>query len=706
MVLHSRESRSSPIFNPGFMQVRPGFFFNSDSITLSCLKYFKPTSMRKMLLAILFVIGFPAFLSAQIDTTAVVYSWKLDGYYANRIRVEVDTTLANFQCHNPAFKKYTGIATLGNYGLPVQSIVYTERPQYQEFVVINNFFPFMKHYDNTAYINTRKPFTRLTYIKGGSSQNKEEILDAFHTQNLTKKLNIGLHYTTVGSLGQYQFQKVKNNSFNFFSSYSGNVYNNHLSVNYNKIIADENGGVRNDSLITDTTYAFTKDIPTLFSGTDNASRHNPDVFNEIRNLNILAVQEIAFRGKQQASDSTGKSRKLRIFYPKLVYIVSLDRTSRLFKDSDPAVGLASGLYPALNVSDSVTLDSLLYWKLFNAARLQFQGRRNNHYFVDYSYEMMNYNMAVNTGKTKADTLEQTWFITDIIKLPNLEYKSRLFNSYVSSGFTRIFANMLELNLYGRYYLSGHRQNDFLFTGDLKLSLGKPELPMTFKLRADNELRSPDFLYTHYASNNFIWTKNFHKTALNHLSTNLTVSSKKFDVQGDYYLLRNVIYLDNSAVPKQYRTALSLLVLSASKRFDFWKITSISKLVYQKSENENVLDLPEITLYNSTYLTHLVNFRATGGKLLTMLGFDFFYNTKYYANAYMPSLASFYRQNIKQLGNYPYFDVFLNVQLKRLRFFLKVEHVNAGWINKNYFSVLHYPRNGRDLKFGLSWTFYD
>jgi hypothetical protein len=662
--------------------------------------------MKKMLLAILFVIILPVFLSAQIDTTVVVYSWKLDGFYANRTRVEVDTTLANFQCYNLAYKKFTGIATLGNYGLPVQSIVYSERPQYQEFVLINSFFPFMKHYDNTTYINTRKPFTRISYFKGGSSQNKEEILDAFHTQNLTKKLNIGLHYTTVGSLGQYQFQKVKNNSFNFFSSYSGTVYNNYLSVNYNKIIADENGGVQNDSLVTDTTYAFTRDIPTLFSGTDNASRHNPDVFNEIKNLNFLTVQEIAFRGNRQTSDSVGKPRKLRIFYPKLVYILSLDRTSRLFTDHDPMVGLNKGLYPALNVSDSVTLDSLIYWKLFNSARIQFQGRRNNHYFVDYSYEMMNYSMAVSTGKEIADTLEKAWFITDKIQLPGLEYKSRLFNSYVSSGFTRVFASLLELNLYGRYYLSGHRQSDFLLTGDAKLTLGKPEHPMTFKVKIDNELRTPDFLYSHYASNNFIWTKNFNKTSLNHLSTNLTVSSKKFEVQGDYYLLRNVIYLDNNAVPKQYQTALSLLVLSASKRFDFWKITSVSKLVYQKSENENVLDLPEIALYNSTYLTHLFNFRATGGKLLTMLGFDLFYNSKYYADAYMPALTSFYRQNRKQLGNYPYFDVFLNVQLKRLRFFLKIEHVNSGWINKNYFSVLHYPRNERDLKFGLSWAFYD
>jgi hypothetical protein len=168
----------------------------------------------------------------------------------------------------------------------------------------------------------------------------------------------------------------------------------------------------------------------------------------------------------------------------------------------------------------------------------------------------------------------------------------------------------------------------------------------------------------------------------------------------------VIYLDDNAFPAQYHNALSVLVLSAAKQFDFWKISSINKLIYQKSENENVLDLPELAFYNSTYLTHLFNFKATGGKLLLMLGFDLFYNAKYYADAYMPALNSFYRQNVRQLGNYPFFDVFMNLQLKRFRFFVKVEHVNEGWLDENYFSAPQYPRNGRDLKFGLSWTFYD
>src|SRR5512145_2478694 len=105
--------------------------------------------MKKLLLAISVFLSLQEICIAQIDTNIVVYSWKLDESLANRIRVTVDTALDNFQQYNPLFRNYTGAQTLGNYSLPAQSIVFTERPQNLEFTMINNFFPFMKLFANT-----------------------------------------------------------------------------------------------------------------------------------------------------------------------------------------------------------------------------------------------------------------------------------------------------------------------------------------------------------------------------------------------------------------------------------------------------------------------------------------------------------------------------------------------------------------------------
>jgi len=652
--------------------------------------------MNKLVLAIAVLAFLPALINAQIDTNTVVYSWKLDEYYSSRIRVDVDTALDNFQNQNSVFSNYISVSTPGNYGAPLQSNVFTERGLNDEFLFINPFYPFMQQFTGTRYFNTRKPFTRISYFRGGSSQNKEEILDAFHSQNLTKTLNVGLRYITVGSMGQYRFQRVKNNSFNFFSSLNGSLYSYHLSFNFNKIVADENGGILNDSLITDTTFSITKDIPTLFGGTDNPPRHEPDVYTEVRNLNLFAVQEIAFRGKRSGPDSAVTTKKFHLFYPKLIYIFRLNRNTRLFNDKDPAVGLNNGLYPAILYNNELTGDSLKHWQLINSARLQFQGRKSNRYFVDYNYEMSEYSVGIPSGG-----------LLDTLVVPGISGPKRLDNSFISSGFNTIFVNHIELGLFGRYYLTGYRSTDFKVSGELRLFTGKPGRQSSLIFKAQNELRSPDFLHTRYVSNNFVWTNNFSQTTINTLSINLTVSSKKFDIQGDYVLLHNFIYFNEQAVPEQFHRGLSILSIWASKRFDFWKITSNSKVVYQKTDNHNIIGLPAFAFSNSSYVKLPVNFRATEGKLLLMLGFDMFYNSSYFADAYMPSLTTFYRQTEKQLGNYPYFDAFLNVQLKRLRFFLKYEHVNTGWPkSKNYFSIPHYPRNERNLKFGLSWTFYD
>jgi hypothetical protein len=77
----------------------------------------------------------------------------------------VDTLPDNFQIHNPIFRNYISAATLGNYGLPASSNVFSQRNYDQEFVVINSFFPFMKFPENKTYFNTRKPFTQICYIK-------------------------------------------------------------------------------------------------------------------------------------------------------------------------------------------------------------------------------------------------------------------------------------------------------------------------------------------------------------------------------------------------------------------------------------------------------------------------------------------------------------------------------------------------------------
>ena len=657
--------------------------------------------MKRSIAILILLSLFPLHHYAQIDTSQVLYSWKLDAYNVTKIPEIIDTNLAGFQLDNPIMRDYISASTLGNLSSPAISNIFVDRNIMEDYAIINTFYPYMKRITNISYLNTRKPFTRLTYISAGSSNTKDETFDVFHTQNITPALNSGLHFTTQGARGQYKLQRTKNNSFRLFSNFNGKTYSYHAAFNINRITADENGGVLDDFQITDTSYRFLKEIPTLFDGTDQTSQHSPDVYHEIRNISFFTIQEASFRKLFRSADTTVKKGRIKLFYPKLAYIFSFDQTKTMFVDKNPATGLLAGLYPDVYVDKSQTLDSLFYWRLQNTFRLQFQGRRNNHYFIDLAYEAMNYSQFV-----PSDTVVEHYFMYQDYSLPSANRRAQLHNTHLSSGFSRIFANALKLDLYGRYYLSGYQFGDFQLSGDIELLLKRNENTLSIKAGASNELLKPGFLYGRFISNNFIWNQNLKQTNISNLSGDISLSSNKFAVRADYYLLHNMIYFDTAAFPRQFQQILSVLSLVAREEFRIWKWHSHNKLAIQQVSEPDVLSLPALALHSSNYLEHEFNFKATGGKLLTMIGFDLFYNTSYYANAYMPPLAVFYQQREKQLGNYPYFDVFLNIKLKRVRFFLKYEHLNSGWFDKNFFTALHYPKNQRYIKFGFSWTFYD
>jgi hypothetical protein len=92
--------------------------------------------------------------------------------------------------------------------------------------------------------------------------------------------------------------------------------------------------------------------------------------------------------------------------------------------------------------------------------------------------------------------------------------------------------------------------------------------------------------------------------------------------------------------------------------------------------------------------------------IVQTGVNLMYNTPYDAYAYMPATRLFYVQNEKELGDYVYANVFLNLQIKRARLFIKYYNLGSAFGNYNYFMVPSYPMKDGGIRFGVSWMFYD
>jgi hypothetical protein len=77
-----------------------------------------------------------------------------------------------------------------------------------------------------------------------------------------------------------------------------------------------------------------------------------------------------------------------------------------------------------------------------------------------------------------------------------------------------------------------------------------------------------------------------------------------------------------------------------------------------------------------------------------------------ANRYQAFSGLFYLQNETKNSGLIQTDFYISTKIRRVLFFAKLEHFNAGLNGFNYAITRFYPIPDRNLKLGLSWTFFD
>jgi hypothetical protein len=209
-----------------------------------------------------------------------------------------------------------------------------------------------------------------------------------------------------------------------------------------------------------------------------------------------------------------------------------------------------------------------------------------------------------------------------------------------------------------------------------------------------------YSFTNFQSNYFRWDTSFSNQVIQQAALSLNLLGIEGKVE--YHLISDYVYLDRSAHPAQYKGSINIIKASLSDEFR-WRVWGFDALlVYQLNSNKELIRVPDF-LARVSFFPTLPLFKNA---CILQPGIDLSYNTAYYASAYMPATRMFYLQDEKKIGNYIYIDVFVNLMIKRFRFFIKYQHLNALWGENDYYMVPHYPMQGGILKYGLSWSFYD
>lgn len=151
--------------------------------------------------------------------------------------------------------------------------------------------------------------------------------------------------------------------------------------------------------------------------------------------------------------------------------------------------------------------------------------------------------------------------------------------------------------------------------------------------------------------------------------------------------------------------INLLTAQLIQNFRLGILNWENIVTYQNSNQKDVLPVPSLNLFTNLY----IKFKIVN-ELSVELGGDAWFFTKYNAPDFSPQINQFAVQENAaskvEIGGYPFVDVYANLHLKHTRFFIMFSHVNAGNGNRMYFLAPHYAQNGRILRIGLSWNFFN
>lgn len=291
--------------------------------------------------------------------------------------------------------------------------------------------------------------------------------------------------------------------------------------------------------------------------------------------------------------------------------------------------------------------------------------------------------------------------------------------YAGGQISKREGKTLHYNLAAEFGVAGADAGDMFL--DANADLNVPLFGDTVTLEANAFLHrtTPAFYYSHYHSKHFWWDNNeLERFTHSRISATLSSQKTRTAIKVAFDNIKNYTYFGhaynitedygrtaNEVNVRQCPDGISLFTAQLSQDLTFGPLNWETVLTYQKSSKQDILTVPALNVYTNLYLKFKI------AKVLKCdFGADMRLFTKYYAPDYAPGLGQFTIQENEasrvKLGGYPIVNVYANFHLKHTRFFIMMSHVNAGSGSREYFLTPHYPLNGRILRLGLSWNFFN
>ena len=653
-----------------------------------------------------------------IDTTAVtdansipigLYQWKVTRRLGNIIPVPVDTLQAGFKNSNDPAGPTGQYNYLGNLGAPRLSRIFFDRKEESQFFFTDPYDQTVLRPEDVTFTNTLSPYTNLTYYKSFNSRYSEERFKSYFAVNANKKFGFGFYVDYVYGRGMYNNQSTALFNGGIFASYRGDKYDMHFIFNNDNLKMRENGGITDDRYITNPLdmaegkkQYTSNDIPTLLNKTWN---HNTSY-----HAFLTHRFNLGFYDEKEDSTQTDSIAYAEKFVPvtSFIHTMELDFNGRKYITQDDAQNRELYEHTYFG-NDSIDKDRRTSVRNTLGISLR-EG----------------FNKWAKAGLTAFLTHEYRDFtLPDSSDVPNQRifkhYKESIL--YAGGELLKEQGNLLHYKVLGELAIAGEDAGQFRLEGNGDLNLNLLGDSVRLDVNAYVKNLNPVFFYRNFHSKHYWWdNSDLSKIMRTRLEGKLSSQKLGTTLRMGVENIKNYTYLANTSVPVtnqagqivsfknnaavfQHGGNIQVFTAMLQQKLKYGIFHLDGEVVYQKSSEQSILPLPELSAYGNLYLkTGLAK-----NVLQVELGADVRYFTKYNAPDYSPVIGQFYLQNPENeisIGGCPMIDVYANLHLKRTRIFVMLYNANQTMGNSRYFLAPHYPISPRILKLGISWNFFD
>lgn len=574
-------------------------------------------------------------------------------------------SLNRMQQYAPWFGRQYFNTSTGNIGGTFQNLVFApvfERGLHAGF---RAFIPYSYNLEEVVLYDVKAPLTHIFYVQGSQ---KESILNLLHTQNIGKTLNLGFEYKRVNSEGFYTRQNSAH------SSLRGHVWYRSKSKRYQAIatgvyhkgLSQENGGITilGDSL--------------LRSGTENNGKllpiNTPFARNRVFQNGGLLRQTFDF-ARTLPDSSSGAGSFLRLQH---TFLHGFQRHT--YEDAQP--------------------DSANYLTVYEPQRKQ----------TAYTVQRFVSETALLRLRAGADTvnfshlntkvfIRQQWLVFNSIQtIANMPVLWDVLNQSFG-GFVAWNRQNLNFKADAEYFFSGYSAGNYSgsFTISKKWKNGRK-----FIFDVEHFKQNPDIQEMQFVSNFGSWNSNLNPISLSRMRSGILSLPASTGIFATLQNVSNYVYFDNTIQPKQVNGAIQVFSLSVENRLKWKKLSLQSSVLAQYSSNSDILRIPLVQFNENFFFEH----KAQNAGTVYRVGVDVTGATAFNSRSYAAFAGVFYNATNNQAKPFLQADVYVSVQVKRARFFGKVEHINNLRPDETLLLIPYHPLPGRSFKLGIAWTFFD